>query len=153
MCICFLLLSCTGGQTSRDMVSYINQDLMNIAQLESLAFKHYAAVTGNNYTTDQAVYLALKNQVIPYYKRFYELLKEISPQDPRLSRTHVRYVYGASDILNGFKAKMIGLEGHDDALVRLANLQIEAGAQEVDKWRIELAKLISENKSVRFRKE
>ena len=147
------MLSCTSGQVSRDMVSYINEDLMNISQLESLAFKHYAAVTGDNYTTDQAVYLALKTDVIPYYKRFYELLKEISPKDPNLSRAHALYIYGASDILNGFKAKMIGLEGNDEDLVRLANLQIESGAREVDKWRIALYKVISESKSVRLKEK
>ena len=147
------MLSCSSGQVSRDMVSYINEDLMNISQLESLAFKHYAAVTGDNYTNDQTVYLALKTDVIPYYKRFYELLKEISPKDPKLSRAHSLYIYGASDILNGFKAKMIGLEGNDEDLVRLANHQIESGAREVDKWRIALYKLISESKSVRLKEK
>ena len=132
-------------------MAYINQDLMNISQLEKLAFAHYAAVTGDNYTSDEAVYLALKNDVIPYYKRFYELLKEISLKDPELSRIHSLYIFGASDIYNGFKAKMIGLETSDDSLVRLANRQIESGALEVEKWRNSLYTFIAENTAVRFK--
>jgi hypothetical protein len=151
MSFVFSLISCSGGKISKDIVSYINQDLINISGLENLALTHYAAVTGDHYTSDQEVCAALKENVIPYYKRFLELLRAISPEDPELIRVHTLYIYGATDIYNGFKAKMIGLEGKDEALVLLANRQIESGARQVDQWRVALYQLIAQNKAVRLK--
>ena len=124
---------------------------MNISQLESLAFSHYAAVTGKNYIDDETVYLSLKNEVIPRYERFVELLKSIAPDDDALRKLHLQYVEGAGSINDGFKTKMMGLKQKDQALIRLANLQIEAGAKAVDQWRSGLNQLISDNKSIRLK--
>lgn len=146
-----LLFSCTGGRMSRNMVVYVNQDIMNISQLEILALKHYSGVTGDHYTSDQRVCFVLKNDVIPLYNRFYTLLREISPHDRGLKRVHMIYVQGAGEILNGFKAKLIGLEKKDDGLIRIANRQIEEGGKAVGEWRIKLYQLITENKSVKMK--
>jgi hypothetical protein len=145
------LCSCTGGRMSKNMVVYVNQDIMNISQLEILALKHYSSVTGDHYTSDQKLCSVLKNDVIPLYKRFYALLREISPEDPELKRVHMIYVQGAGEILNGFKAKRIGLEKQDDGLIRLANRQIEEGGKTVAEWRMKLYQLITENKSVKMK--
>jgi len=67
-----------------------------------------------------------------------------------LKQVHQNYVRGAGEILNGFKAKMIGLEKNDAGLMQLANRQIEEGGKEVGKWRIELYQLITKNKSVKM---
>jgi hypothetical protein len=147
------LFACAGGRLSKEMVVYVNQDIMNISQLEILALKHYAAVTGDHYTNDERVHSALKNDVIPLYKRFYTLLKEVSPVESEIKRIHRIYVHGAEEILNGFNAKKMGLENKDEGLVRLANLEIEEGGKKVGRWRAELYQLITKNKSVRMKSE
>ena len=144
---CFLF-SCTGGRASRDMVRYVNQDIINISQLEILALQHYAAATGENYTTAQNLQLALQKDVIPYYKRFYELLGKITPTDPKLKKVHLIYLRGAEEIYEGFNAKRIGLEKNDEGLIRLANRRIESGGKIVAQWQLELYRLVTENRSV-----
>lgn len=150
-CLIFIFLcSCAVGKTSTDIVAYVNQDIMNISQLEILALKYYGSVTGDHYTTDDRVLSVLKNHTIPLYSRFYALLREISPNTLELKQVHQNYVRGAGEILNGFKAKMIGLEKNDAGLMQLANRQIEEGGKEVGKWRIELYQLITKNESVKM---
>lgn len=148
ICVLILLFSsmsgCTGSRLSHNLVGYVNQDILNISQLEIIALKHYAAVTGNNFTTNERVYKALKNDIIPYYKRFTELLREISPDSIELKRVHANYIHGSEKIYNGFVSKMIGLENKDASLIRLANHQINSGREEITKWQGGLFELFKE---------
>ena len=142
--LCFSL-SCAGQKIPRDIIQYVNHDIMNISQLETNALKSYASVTGNNYTTDERVHDALKNTVVPFYGRFAELLREISPPTEELRRIHSFYVSGAESMCNGFKLKMVGIEKNDENLIRMGNNQIVAGRDETLKWRTELGILLQKS--------
>ena len=119
--------------------------MLNISQLEIIALTAYASVTDQNYTTDENVHETLKTIVIPYYKRFTELLREISPGSEDLAHIHSFYVNGAESMYNGFKAKMVGIEKRDENLIRLANSQIIAGRDETLKWKTELNILLQKS--------
>lgn len=140
-----LIISCTGKQIPYDIIQYVNRDMLNISQMEVNALKCYASVTDENYTTDERVHEALKNVVVPYYKRFTELLREISPKTDELKQIHALYINGAESMYNGFKAKMIGIEKSDDNLINLANSQIIAGRNQTLKWKSELGLLLQKS--------
>jgi len=139
--LCFFLVSCVTDKVARDLVDYVNQGILSIAELERSSLERYASVRGKNYTTDQRVYEALRDDVIPQYKRFLELLREINPNTEEVRKLHGIYIRGAEDIYRGFKKKMFGLEKKDEHLIRLANEQIEKGREENEKWRRELLAL------------
>jgi hypothetical protein len=143
--ICCLMFGCMGKHIPYETVRYINQDILNLSQLEANALKSYASVTGANYTTDERVYEALRDTVVPYYKRFTELLREISPESDELNRIHSHYVNGAEKMYNGFKAKMMGIDKKDENLIRIANLQIEAGRDETLLWRSGLGRFLEKS--------
>jgi len=124
-----------------DLVEYVNQGILGIAELEGNSLKHYASVTGENYTTDEVVYAALNNDVIPLYKRFLDLLKNIEQQTDEVRQLHTIYISGAEMMHNGFKTKMLGLENKDENIIRLANNKIEEGRMVTEKWRTELLSL------------
>ncbi|MFH2047501.1 MAG: hypothetical protein ABIK92_20420 [Pseudomonadota bacterium] len=75
---------------------------MDIASLETAALKKYASVTGNNYKSEHAVYETLKNDVIPIYSRFFELLKKIQPDTDEIAKLHLIYINGAEMLYKGF---------------------------------------------------
>ena len=124
-----------------DLVNYVNQGLLNIAELEKRSLEQYSSVIGENFTTEERVYKALKDDVIPLYKRFVDLLREISPKTKEVRKVHRIYIRGAEFLYDGFKLKMLGLEKKDNDIVIMANKKIEKGREEVKRWRLELIEL------------
>ena len=137
----FSLAGCAPDRVGLELMEYVNQDILGISQLEIKALERYAAVTGTNYTTHQAVHAALKNDVIPLYGRFVDLLKQIRPQSDEIRQLHAVYKDGAEMMYNGFKSMLQALEKKDEALMQSANAQIESGRTETEKWRGRLLSL------------
>lgn len=146
-------VGCASNRVAKDLVDYVNQDILGIAELEGNALRSYAAVVGENYTTDEAVYTAMKNEVVPTYKRFLDLLKTISRQTEEVKELHAIYVRGADMMYNGFRTKLMGLENKDENIIRMANAQIEDGRVITDKWRDELFALAKKHGVVQKEKD
>jgi hypothetical protein len=136
--IVFLSGCATYYKEASAVVIYVNQDILGISELETKAFKHYGAVTGKNFTTNDALLEALKNDVNPAYQRFLDLLKKIKPQSAEVKQLHAIFIRGAETISSGFKTKMFGLQKQDHNLVRLADEEIKKGVKETFKWRTQL---------------
>jgi polysaccharide export outer membrane protein len=126
-----------------DLVDYVNRGLLNIQEVEKSALERYDSVTGKNYFTDEKVYDALKNDIIPGYEQFVDLLKDVKPKTLEVSQLHFIYIRNSEDILGGFRAKMLGLEKKEEQLIEAANRQIEGGRRENEKWRERLADLLT----------
>jgi len=139
-----LFAGCAVDPKKEDLVNYVNRDMLSIAQIEVEAFERYAAVTGKNYTTDQAVYNALRDEVIPIYERFSQLLNQIRIEDEEVARAHGHYLKGSKKILKGFKLKLHGIAGKDEVVIILGNKKIEEGIRENLKWREQVIALKEE---------
>ena len=130
-----LFASCAVDPKKENLANYVNHDMLFIAQIEVEAFERYAAVTGKNYTTDQAVYNALRDEVIPIYQRFSHLLNQIRIEDEAVARAHGHYLKGSKKILKGFKLKLHGIAGKDETVINLGNKKIDEGIRKNLKWR------------------
>ncbi len=154
----FGVSGCAVNKVAPDLVEYVNQGILNISQLEAKAFESYASVTGTNYTTDEAVYNTLKDEVIPTYKRYLDLLRNIDVQTEDVKKLHLIYIQGAEMIDRGFRAKMSGIENKDESLIKRGNEEIEKGYAVTEKWRSKLNNLYKthgvnqEDKTRRFSK-
>lgn len=129
------------GPYAKEVVEYVNQGILSIAELETKALERYASVTGANYTTNEKVYEALKDFVIPTYSRFVGNLRNITSEIEDIQRVNGIYIRAAESILEGFKTKMLGIENNDDGIIIQGNNKIEEGSLEIQKWRSELDKL------------
>lgn len=129
---------CAHPKVATDLEKYINQGILKIAPLETQALADYAAVVGANYTNDQAVYEALRYQVIPLYDQFLFALKEIKPQSQDVVQLHGVYRRGAETMLRGFEAKLLGLETGSVSLILEGNAAIEKGRIQTERWRTRL---------------
>lgn len=130
-----LMAGCTSFRKASDLIEYVNQDILAVSKLELKAFKHYAALTGENFTTNAAAVEVLKNDVIPAYGRFLYLLRKIEPQTDEVGRLHAILIRGSEIIYNGFKIKLTGHERQDENLIRIADGEIRKGVKETFKWR------------------
>jgi len=138
---CIILTGCAEKKIAADLVSYVNYGILDISSLEAEALKKYASVTGSSYTSDDAVYETLKNDVIPVYNKFLERLKSIRAQTDEVQQLHAIYVQGAETMYKGFVAKKQALEKKDEPKLIYANGQIEKGRAETERWRGKLLEL------------
>jgi hypothetical protein len=136
-----LISGCATGRVPKDLARYVNQGVLNIAELETRSLQRYAAVTGSNFTTEQRVYDALKDEVIPLYKQFLDGLRGIRPETDEVKKVHGVYVLGADLMHEGFKEKMYGIKSGDVSIILSANEKIEKGRVETERWRKELLEL------------
>ncbi len=138
----FIILSgCAGKNIASDLVIYVNNGILDIAGLETEALKKYASVTGRNYTSEEALYETLKNDVIPVYNKYLELLKNIRVETPEVGQLHAVYIQVAETMYKGFVLKKRALESKDESRLSYANGQIEKGRAETERWRGKLLEL------------
>ena len=143
--VCFFLLGCATDKVAWDLVNYVNQDILGIAELERRPLERYALAREDNHATEQKVYNVLKEDVLPEYKRFFNLLKQIEPETEEVRKLHHIYIRGTECIYRGFRTKMAGLEKKDELIIRAANEEIERGRIKNEKWRRELLALFKEH--------
>jgi hypothetical protein len=140
--------ACAGCATDNvgiDLTNYLNQGVLNIAELEEKSLAHYASVTGSNYKNDQTTYEALRDYVIPLYKRFIRGLRALQPETEEVRTLNRIYIDGADSLLEGFKLILLAIETQDSSLIRPANDYLEKGRLENERWRKELIALASKH--------
>jgi hypothetical protein len=123
------------------LVDYINQDVMGVAVVEQAALARYAAVSGDNYISDQRLYDTLKREVVPTFTEYVNVLHRIEPETDAVKQLHATFINGAEYRLRGFQTIMGGIRSQDAQVIRAANNLLEKGALELEKWRIELQQL------------
>ncbi len=129
------------GPAANDIVNYVNQGLIAIAELEQKSLETYASVTGENATTDQKLLDTLRDFIVPTYKRFLTGLKDIKPETQEVRKVHSSYLKAAESTLEGFQTLMIGLENKDQRVITQGNKKLEEGRIGIERWRTELMDL------------
>jgi len=94
-----------------------------------------------NYKNDQTTYEALRDYVIPLYKRFIRGLRALQPETEEVRSLNRIYIDGAESLLEGFKLVMLAIDTQDASLIRPANEYLEKGRLENERWRKELIAL------------
>lgn len=137
----FFLFACATDRVSTDLAVYLNQGVMNLAELEQKSLERYAAVTGGNYTSDERVYHALKGGVIPLYRRFLDGLRALRPETDEVRELNRILVEAAQAMYEGFRLKMIGIEQNETGMIIAGNEKIDEARVVSEKWQVELAGL------------
>ena len=135
------LPGCATDPVAIDLANYVNQGVLRISELEQKSLQRYASVTGLNYKSDKEVYDALKDWVIPLYKRFVDGLRSIRPQTDEVRSLNWIYINASQSLLDGFKMLMIAIETKQFDMIPSVNENIERGRLENERWRRELVAL------------
>lgn len=129
------------GPAASDIVNYVNQGLIAIAELEQKSLETYASVSGENATTDQKLLDTLRDFIVPTYKRFITGLRDIKPETLEVRTVHSTYLKAAESTIEGFQMLIIGLENKDQRIIEQGNKKLEEGRIGIEKWRAELVEL------------
>ncbi len=129
------------GTAASDIVNYVNQGLIAIAELEQKSLETYASVTGENATTNRKLFETLRDFVVPTYKRFVAGLKKIQIENNEVRQVHAIYIKASESMLEGFQTIMIGSEKGNVTIIKQGNKKLEEGKSGIEKWRIELNEL------------
>jgi len=142
LCFSIIIIGCATDRVAMDLTEYMNQGILHISELENKSLIRYASINCENCDiTDKEIYHTLKYEVIPTYKRFLYLLRNINPATEEVTQLHAVYIRGAEMIFRGFKIKLIGLEKKDPNIVVTANDKIDSGMMETYEWNKKLAAL------------
>ncbi|MGD9159295.1 MAG: hypothetical protein PVG39_12860 [Desulfobacteraceae bacterium] len=133
------------GPAANDIVTYINQGIFSIRELEIKSLESYASVTGENATTDKKLFKTLTDFVVPTYKRFVTGLKNIPVENQEVRQVHAIYIKAAESNLEGFQTIMIGSEKSDVTIIKQGNKKLEEGRAGIEKWNAELNELCKKN--------
>jgi len=124
-----------------DLANYVNQGVLRISELEQKSLERYASVTGPNFKSNEELYDALKERVIPLYSRFVAELRKIRPETDEVKNLHRIYIGASTSMLDGFKMLMIAIETKEFDMIPSVNEKIERGRIENERWRRELVAL------------
>jgi hypothetical protein len=139
--LCLLISGCAVGAIETDLVNYINQEISGITEVEQAALKRYAAVSGPNYLSDEILYNALKDEVVPTYERFVRALQRIEPQTEPVRQMHAKYINASVYRLRGFSTIMNGIHSQDLRLIQAANRMLAVSDREMNHWQQSLQTL------------
>jgi hypothetical protein len=124
-----------------DLANYVNQGVLRYSELEKKSLERYASVTGANFKSNEELYDALKERVIPLYSRYVAELRKIRPETDEVRNLHWIYIHGSTSMLDGFKMLMIAIETKQFDMIPSVNESIERGRLESERWRRELVAL------------
>lgn len=131
------------GPAAADIVTYVNQGLIAIRELELRSLESYASVTGENATTNKILYETLGDFIVPTYKRYVTGLKKIPIENQEVMQVHALFIKAAEARLKGWQTIMIGLENNNEDinLIELGNKKLEEASTGFEKYYTELNKL------------
>lgn len=127
-----------------DLIAYINEGLMPIADLEKQAVESYQSVSGQNYTDDNTMYEAMTKTVVPNYQQFRDKLVALAPQTKEVKEIHEVYINGVNSQLEGFKMVVEAIEKQDAGIIEQANVKLDAGKAGIDDFKSRINKLAEE---------
>ncbi|MGW9128150.1 hypothetical protein ACWGPW_24565 [Paenibacillus chitinolyticus] len=139
--IVLLLSGCGRDEVKEDIENYINTEIPKLADIEKKAISGYTAVTGSNYTSDDALYGALTEEILPSYGDFITGLEKIKPTTPELQKLHEQYVTAANNQQSAFIMIVSAIEKQDSAEIASANEKLANARQMVRDFQTNLFKL------------
>lgn len=118
-----LCVSC-GVSIRDDLDEYINRSIANASVYEDTAMEAYGAVTGVNYSTEDALMRALEETVIPNYRKYLGLLEQIDPKTDSVKALHKLLMEGSRAQMESFSLSLEGLRSQNQDLILNANRQM-----------------------------
>ena len=133
--VIILVIALPGGGNSKqaELISYINEELPKLMDIANQVDDGFAAVAGPNYTNDNTMYAALRDEVIPASKRLVAACEAVVPAEPELKAIHEIYLAAVKLQDEGFATLLTALENQDASMVESANAKraaAQAGAEE-----------------------
>ncbi|MED4534645.1 hypothetical protein [Metabacillus fastidiosus] len=144
VCIATLLAACS-DPVQEEIISYVNEDLPEIAKLEEEVIGKYDSVTGENYKDDEILYDALTNEIIPDYSQLIDKLEAIQLSDKELRDIHEDYIEAANQQYSAFTKMLAAIENQDYALIEEVNGILSQSRKDMRDYQYDLKEYAEKN--------
>ena len=135
-----LLLGCS-DPVQEELLTYINDDLAELGELEGEAIGTYDSVTGANYTDDFVLYDALTLEIIPIYLEFIGELESVEISSSELREIHENYIDAANNQHIAFTKLVAALENQDANAIEEVNSMLAESRKMMRQYNYDLQEL------------
>lgn len=134
------IMSCS-NPTQEELIRYINIEVPKVVSMENYAVDKYEA--GKNSKDDATFHKALKDEVVPKYKKFIEALEEISKnlKEPEVIKLNETFIDASNAQYSAFTLMLAATEAQDYTLVTQANEKLDMGRKLSRQWQLDLKTL------------
>ncbi|WP_226002755.1 hypothetical protein [Paenibacillus sp. BJ-4] len=125
---CFsILAACSTDPVKKDLITYVNDGMLPLAQEEKTVTDKYTAATGNNYTDDVTLYNTLKDDIIPEYTKYVDKVEAVKTETPEVRAVHETYIKAVNTQKDALIMMLDALEKQDMGLVSEGNTKLTEG--------------------------
>ncbi|MFS0862108.1 hypothetical protein [Fredinandcohnia sp. 179-A 10B2 NHS] len=142
--VLFVLLVGCSDPVQEEFLTYINDDMSALAELEMQAVSAYDSVTGANYTDDYTVYMALTEEIVPQYLLFIDGLEAIKPESEEIRSLHEQYIEAANIQHGAFTKLIFAIENQDAGEINEVNEMLATARKMMRDYEYEINKLAEE---------
>ncbi|WP_130293409.1 membrane lipoprotein lipid attachment site-containing protein [Fictibacillus sp. BK138] len=142
--LAFILSGCS-DPVQDDLMDYINEKTPKLAEKELAAVGKYENVTGANYTNDETLYFALKDEIIPEYNDFINELEAVEIETDDLRKIHEDYIEAANIQSSAFLMIVTAIENQDSSLINEANEKLNTARKMIRDYQTDIDKLAKEH--------
>jgi hypothetical protein len=125
------VVSCGSDSKQKDLLNYLNVELVPLEAKESEIVDLYDSVTGDNFTDDETTYNILVNEIIPKTNKFIIDIEQVSPAESELQDIHEMFISGWNSQLSAFVLLLSAIEKQDFSIITSANDKLSAGRREL----------------------
>src|SRR5690554_1935747 len=86
--VLLVMTACSSDPVQDDLVTYINDDLLDLLKESDVILAQYDSVRGDNYTDDATMHEMLTTNVLPQYITYIDKLVAVTPETTEVSEVH-----------------------------------------------------------------
>ncbi|MFK4436445.1 hypothetical protein [Paenibacillus sp. RC21] len=127
LCCFSILAACSTDPIKKDLITYVNDGILPLAQDEKTVTAKYESVTGDKYTDDETLYNTLRNDIIPGYTKYLDKAEAIKTETPEVRAVHEIYIKAISTQKEALISMVDAFEKQDMALINDSNTKLSEG--------------------------
>lgn len=135
-----LVVGCSSPETD-ELLNYINEEMLPLADKEEEILNEYGAVTGANYVDDFTTYTHLADIVTPLYQDFIADIEAVEFKSSEIKDVHEIFIDAHNTQYNAIIKMLSALETQDYDLAIEANEMLEEGRAGMRDYQYELQEL------------
>lgn len=108
-----------------DLLTYINDEMIPLSDLEDEILQDFDAVTGEKYTDDFTLYNQLNDVLIPKYQTFIVRIESVKPETKEVKELHELFIDSHNHQYNAMLKILIGIDEQDENVILEANQMLD----------------------------
>lgn len=140
--VLIIALFASGDKVQDDLLDYINNDLDEVADLETEVYDIYEEARNSS---DYILYQSLQNNIIPKSRKLIEKAEAVEIETDEVREVHELYLDAINKQDQAFTLMLSALENQDYAIVTQANEKLDEARKLMRDYQSALKKLAKEH--------